>query len=442
MSDNKIQTVKSAPPPPDLPALGKINPAEVSFIGRTNYVAALEEKKYIFGIKRIDRRRHLYIIGKSGVGKSKLLELLVRQDIAFGYGVCVLDPNGDLIDSLLDFIPEERIKDTVFIDPSNASRPLFFNPLADVDADFKHQLTQSLVEIIERRFGSGWTPRLEHVFRFTTLALLDYPKATLADMMKMLTDGIYRASVLEHVKDEMVRQFFSIEFDEWSDKFGADAIAPLMNELGQIFSDPALGRIFGQHENRLDLGKMISENKIILIQLSRSKLGEENSNFFGSVIMAKIKQAGLNRMKLAAAERKDFYIYIDEFQNLITQTFEYTLTDARKNGFSLTLAHQYLEQLSPQVRAAIFGSIGTLTVFRVGGADATLLESELAPIFKAKDMINLGVREFYVKLTIDSQSYDPFSAETLKVLPPSHPPYRDKIISESLANYYGSRLSV
>jgi hypothetical protein len=286
---NRIQIIKYAPPPPELPEFGKVPTEEVSFIGRTNYVAALEEKKYIFGIKRIDRRRHLYIIGKSGVGKSKLQELMVRQDVAYGYGVCVIDPHGEFIDDILEFIPKDRIEDVCIIDPGDIDFPVAFNPLSNIDVSFKHQLTQGLIEVLHKQFGSNWTPRLEHVFRFTTLALLDYPYATMRGMINMLTDRNYRQKVVEYIQDDMVKRFWAIEFADWSEKFDTDAIIPLVNKLGQFLSDPMLRYIFGQKENKVDLEKLMNDQKIILINLSKGKIGEENASFFGAMFITKIR---------------------------------------------------------------------------------------------------------------------------------------------------------
>ncbi len=428
---NKIQLIKYAPPPPELPEYGKVPTEEVSFIGRTNYVAALEEKRYVFGIKRVDRRRHLYIIGKSGVGKSKLQELMVRQDIAQGHGVCVIDPHGEFIDDILDFIPENRIEDVCIIDPSDIEFPASFNPLANVDPTFKHQLTQGLIEVLEKQFGSNWTPRLEHVFRFTTLALLDYPYATMRGMISMLTDRNYRQKVVEYIEDDMVKRFWAIEFADWSEKFDTDAIIPLVNKLGQFLSDPMLRNIFGQKENRIDIEKVMNEKKILMINLSKGKIGEENSSFFGAMFLTKIKQAGMARAKLDHALRYDFYLYVDEFQNVVTDTFENILSEARKYGLNLTVAHQYVGQLLPKVQQAVLGNVGSIISFRLGGDDAIKLKAEFAPVFDTKDLINLGVGEFYIKMTIDGESYDPFSAETLKVLPPTHPSYRQQVIDAS-----------
>ncbi|RME55832.1 DUF87 domain-containing protein [Candidatus Parcubacteria bacterium] len=431
----KVQIIKYAPPPPELPVYGKVDPAKVSFIGRTNYVAALEEKKFIFGIKRKDRRRHLYIIGKSGVGKSKLLELLIRQDIAYGYGLCLLDPHGDVIQEILDFVPKERIDDVVLIDPTDVEHPVSFNPLKNVDPTFKHQLTQGLIEVMEKQFGANWTPRLEHVFRFTALALLDYPHATMRGMISMLTDRNYRQKVVEYIEDDMVKRFWAIEFADWSEKFDTEAIIPLVNKLGQFLSDPLLRNIFGQKENKIDFEQLMEQKKIILVNLCKGRIGEENSSFLGSMFITKIKQAGMARAQLPEAQREDFYLYVDEFHNLVTETFENILSEARKYGLCLTVAHQYMQQLIPKVQAAVLGNVGSIIVFRVGGEDAVKLKPEMTPVFDVKDMINLGTREFYIKMVIDGESYDPFSAETLSVHPAPHPSFRERIIATSRKKY-------
>lgn len=432
---NRVQIIKYGPPPPELPVFGKVKPEEASFIGRTNYVAALEEKKFIFGIKRVDRRRHLYIIGKSGVGKTKLLELMLRQDITYGHGLCLIDPHGDVIDAMLDYIPKERVEDVCIIDPSDVDFPASFNPLANVDPMFKFQLTQGLIEVLQKQFGANWTPRLEHVFRFTCLALLDYPYATMRGMISMLTDRNYRQKVVEYIQDDMVKRFFAIEFADWSEKFDTDAIIPLVNKLGQFLSDPLLRNIFGQKQNKIDISKLMNDRKIILINLSKGRIGEENSSFFGSMFLTKIKQAGMERAHIPEKDRQDFYIYVDEFQNVVTQTFENILSEARKYGLNLTMAHQYVGQINPKIYQAVLGNTGSIITFRVGGEDATKLKPEFDPLFGVKDMINLAVGEFYIKMTIDGESYDPFSAETLRVLPPTHPSLREEIIAASRRKY-------
>src|SRR3990167_1341581 len=433
--DTKVQIITHAPPPPDLPVYQRVDPKVVNFFGRTNYVAALAEKRLIFGIKRNDRRRHMYIVGKSGVGKSKLLELLIRQDVAYGHGVCLIDPHGDVIQEILDFVPEERIKDVVVIDPSDTKFPVSFNPMQNIHPEMKHQLTQGLIEVLEKQFGANWTPRLEHVFRFTSLALLDYPETTLSGMVSMLTDRNYRQRVIEYIEDEMVKKFWAVEFADWSEKFDTEAIIPLVNKLGQFLSNPLLRNIFAQKENKIDFETAMNSKKILLISLSKGKLGEENSSFFGAMFITKIYQAGMARASMPENERRDFYLYIDEFQNVVTTTFEQLFAESRKYGINIVVAHQYMAQLLPPVLATVLGNIGSMVVFRVGGEDAKKLEPEMTPIFKASDMINLGVREFYIKMTIDGEAYDPFSAETLNVISPPHRSYREEIIEWSRQNY-------
>jgi type IV secretory pathway TraG/TraD family ATPase VirD4 len=364
-----------------------------------------------------------------------MLELMIRQDIAFGHGLCLMDPHGDVIDNILDFIPENRIKDVVLIDPSDTAWPVSFNPLQNVAFEMKHQVTQGLIEVMERQFGANWTPRLEHVFRFTCLALLDYPVATMRGMILLLTDRNYRQKVTEYIQDEMVKRFWAIEFADWSEKFDTEAIIPLVNKLSQFLSNPLLRYIFGQQENKVDLEKIMNERKILLINLSKGKLGEENSSFFGSMFVTKIYQAGMARAAMRESERSDFYFYVDEFYNVVTDTFINILTEARKYGLCLTLAHQYRGQLKPEVMATILGNAGTTAIFRLGGDDAAAFEKEMTPVFKAKDMINLGMQEFYIKMTIDGGVGDPFSAETLKVLATPHPSYKGEIIEVNHQRY-------
>lgn len=434
-NNSKIHKIKYSPPPLELPVVGDSDPREVCFIGRTNYEAPLEEKKFIFGIKRKDRKRHMYIVGKSGVGKTKFLELLIRQDIVYGYGLCVIDPHGDLIETILNFIPKNRIEDTIVIDPSDIDYPVSFNPLQNVSDDLKHQVTQSLIEVMEKQFGANWTPRLEHVFRFTSLALLDYPNATMRGMIEILTDRNYRQKVVDYIKDDMVKRFWAVEFADWSEKFDTEAIIPLVNKLGQFLSNPLLRNIFGQKDNKIDIGYAMNNKKILLISLSKGKLGEENSSFFGSMFITKIYQGGMARATIDESKRVDFYLYADEFQNLVTTTFENLFSEARKYGVNMIVAHQYLSQLLPEVLATVLGNSGTIVIFRIGGTDAEKLEAEMVPIFKAQDMINLGMQEFYIKMTIDGESFDPFSAKTLSVIEPDHPSYKKQILELSRKKY-------
>lgn len=436
MAENKkIRKTKCAPPPSELPVYGKTKIKECSFFGKTNYEAVLEEKKFVFGIKRRDRKRHMYAIGKSGSGKSKFMELLIRQDIAHGKGMCLIDPHGDVIEAVLEFVPKERMKDVVIIDPSDVDFPVAFNPLSNVKPELKHQVSQGLIEVMQKQFGANWTPRLEHVFRFTILALLDYPDATMHGMIAMLTDRNYRQEAIEYIEDEMVKRFWAVEFADWSEKFDTEAIIPLVNKLGQFLSNPLLRNIFDQKENKIDLEEILNTEKILLISLSKGKLGEENSSFFGSMFITKLYQAGMARAAMKESERKEFYLYVDEFHNVVTNTFENLFAESRKYGFNIVVAHQYISQLRKSVLATVLGNSGTIVVFRIGGGDAEILQSEMTPIFSAADMINLGVRDFYIKMTIDGETFDPFSAKTLNILPAAHPSFRDEIVDLSRKKY-------
>jgi hypothetical protein len=433
--DGKIHLIKYAPPPSKLPIYQRVDPREVSFFGHTNYEAALEEKKFIFGIKRTDRMRHMYIIGKRGVGKTKLTEALIRQDIAYGYGVCVIDPDGDLVSGVLDFIPEERIGDVLVIDPSDTQHPVAFNPLAGVEPELRHQVARGLVEIIERQFGNAWNPQIEYILRFACLALLDYPRASFKDFVTLIKDVDFRMEVAEHIQDEMVRRFWQHEFRAWADKYEAEAITPLVNKLWAFIANPFLKGIFTEQSNKVDFDSALAEEKVILINLAKGKIGDANASLLGSLCILKLQEAGMGRAGDKQRKWRDFYLYIHEFQGLVTNTFLNFLAESRKYHIAQTISHQYTTQLDTDAFASVLGAVGTMVVFRVGGDDATRLERELAPVFSAKDMINLGMREFYIKMTIDGNAYDPFSAETLDLLEPPRESLRAKIVERSRRQY-------
>lgn len=431
----ETEIAKKAPPPPELPKYKEVDPREVSFFGISNYKATLEEKRFVFGIKRADRRRHMYMIGKSGSGKSKLLELLVRSDFWQSQGVCVIDPHGDLVNALLDAIPEKRAEDVILIDPSDFNFPVSFNPLANIRNDEKYHVAQGLLEVMKKQFGSNWTPRLEHVFRFVCLAMLDYPEATMNGMIKLLSDRNYRQEVIKHIQDDMVKRFWAIEFADWSERFDNEAIIPLLNKLSEFLSNPLLRHIFAQVDNKIDFEEIMNTQKILLINLSKGKLGEENSNFFGSMFITKLHQAGMARAYIPEEKRSDFYIYVDEFQNFMTNTFTNLFSESRKYGICMTVAHQYIGQLTAEIKTTVLGNVGSIVVFRVGGDDAAQLVPEMTPVFSSQDMINLGVREFYIKMAIDGQTYNPFSAETLPVYLPEYASSRKRIIEHTHKRY-------
>lgn len=427
----KIQLVKTAPPPSELPVFGSDDPSRICFIGRTNYVAALEEKKFIFGIRRDDRKKHVYVLGKSGVGKSKLFEILMRQDIAYGYGAAIIDPSGDTIEDMLSAIPQNRAEDVIIFDPSDTERPICFNPFADVPEMFRHQMAQAFVEIMASQFGASWSARLEHVVRFAALALLCHNGSTVRSILPLLTDAVFRKQVIEDITDEMVRKFWEEEFPIWQDKYESDAILPLVTKLGQFFSDPLMKSIFSSHENHLVIPDIISAKKILFVHLKKGLMGDANSNFLGSMLLAKFKEAGVARMSQSSASKQDYYLYIDEFTPLVTEMFQSLLTEGKKYGFCLTLSHQYATQLSATALASLLGNVATIITFRASGDDAQKIKSEMTPTFEVKDITNLGTRQFYIKMTIDGETMDPFSAETLKVHPMQGTGSREQVLEAS-----------
>lgn len=422
-------------PPDSLPTKDDVRPEEISLFGRTNFSSGYSSKRYIFGIKRKDRRRHMYVIGKSGVGKTKLLEHFIRSDIHFKHGLGIIDPHGDLIQDVLDFIPENRIKDVVLVDPSDRDWPISFNPIANVPEDDKHMVTDGIIEIFKKQFASDWTPRIEHLLRFSTLAMIDYPKGTLNGMVSLLSSGPYRGKVIEHIKDSVVRRFWAIEFPEWSQRYDAEAVSPLLNKLGQLLSDPLMRNIFGQQENKIDFFDIMQNKKILLVNLSKGRIGDDKSAFFGAVILTKMYQAAMQRIALKTEERTPFYLYVDEFQNIATQTFENMLAESRKFGICVTVANQNLSQLSPSLRSTLFGNVANIITFQIGAEDAAIMEQEMKPVFEVSDMINLAEREIYVKMTIDGKRWDPFSADVLTVTPPKHGSYSGQVMKNVQKNY-------
>ncbi|MFC1616533.1 type IV secretory system conjugative DNA transfer family protein [Patescibacteria group bacterium] len=418
---------KKAEPPQDLPKIGEKG---LSLFGITNF----HNNFNTFGIKREDRRRHLYCVGKSGSGKSKLLELLIKEDIEQGKGVGVLDPHGDLVDNVLDYVPEHRIKDVIYFDPSDTEFPIAFNPLETVDDAYKMQVTIGFIQIFKKLFGSNWTDRLEHVLRYTVLALLDSPNTTVLSILKMLTDKNYRQTIVSRIQDNVVKSFWVSEFAGWSEKFDAEAITPLLNKVGQFVSTNMIRNIIGQPVNQFDIRDVMDNKKILLMKVSKGLLGEENSSLLGAMIITKLYQAAMSRANMKEEQREDFYLYVDEFQNFATDMFAEILSEARKYKLNLTIAHQYLGQLSDKVRTTVFGNVGSMINFRVGADDAKFLAEEYTPIFKERDIINLGVRDFYCKMSVNGEIREPFSGRTITV-PNVEQSYANSIIENSRSIY-------
>jgi len=425
---------KKSEAPQDLPKIGE---SDVSLFGITNYHNNFDK----FGIKRDDRRRHLYTVGKSGSGKSKFLELLIKEDLEAGKGVGVLDPHGDLVDNVMEFIPKHRIKDVIYFDPADVNFPISFNPLESVEEEYKMQVTIGFIYIFKRLFGSNWTDRLEHVLRYTVLALLDSPNTTVLSILKMLTDKNYRQTIVSRIKDNVVKNFWVSEFAGWSEKFDAEAITPLLNKVGQFVATNMIRNIIGQPVNKIDIREVMDSQKILLMKVSKGLLGEENSSLMGSMIITKLYQAALSRADMKEEDRKDFYFYVDEFQNFATDTFAEILSEARKYRLNLTIAHQYMGQLSDMVQKTVFGNVGSIVSFRVGADDAGVLAEEYNPIFKERDIINLGVREFYCKMSINGEIREAFSGKTMDV-PKVKESYVSEIIENSRKEYCQPRAQV
>ncbi len=423
---------KKAESPMNLPTLQNTDKNAISIFGVTNFRGEQVE----FGINREDRKRHLYVVGKSGFGKSKLMESLIRDDIQCNKGVCVIDPHGDLIQDILRAVPKERINDVVYFNPADLDFPIAFNPLENVAREFKQQTTQGLIEIFKKFFGADWTPKIEHVFRFTILALLDYKKSSIFGLQKMLTDRRYRQKVVAEIQDQVVKKFWTTEFAGWSEKFDNEAIVPLINKLGQFLSNEMVRNIVGQSSNKVDFNDIMNNGKILLIELAKGKLGEENLSLLGSLLITKIQQEGMARAIIPQNQRKDFYLYVDEFQHFATRSFENILSESRKYGLNLTISHQYLAQLAPSVRETIFGNVSSIITFRLGANDAKYMTQEMAPHFTVDDIMNLSVREIYVKMSIRGLSSHPFSARTIDIsLPLVEENLWKEVINNSRSKY-------
>ena len=422
-------------PPTDLPT--QKNNSDISFFGQTNF----RGQSIPFGIKRSDRRRHLYCLGKSGSGKSKMLELLIQNDILAGRGVGVLDPHGDLVDNILKFIPKNRIKDVVIFDPADLQFPASFNPLEKVPEELKMRVTIGFIEIFKKLFGTNWSSRLEHVLRYTTLALLDSEGTTVLSILKMLSDKNYRQTIVANIQDNVVKNFWINEFAGWSEKFDSEAITPLLNKVGQFVSTNMIRNIVGQPENRFNFRSIMDSQKILLMKVSKGILGEENASLLGAMAVTKIYQSAMSRADIPEDQRKDFYFYVDEFQNFATDTFDEILSEARKYRLNLTIANQFIGQLSESIRKTVFGNVGTLLSFRVGGEDAKLLSAEFNPRFSERDLLNLGVREFCIKMSVEGEIKEAFSGRTSDMSFPQNS-YAEECIAYSRNNYARSLAEV
>jgi len=406
---------------------------EPLFFGQTNF----RNQETKFGIKQNDRRRHMYIIGKTGVGKTGLLSNMAVQDIRQGRGLAIVDPHGEFAENMLNFVPSHRINDVIYFNPSDTDHPIAFNAIEKVDAEHRHLVCSGLVGVFKKIWADSWGPRLEYVLRNAILALLEYPSATLLGIMRILVDKSYRKKIVSKIQDPVVRSFWTDEFAKYPDRFAAEAVSPIQNKVGQFLSSPLIRNIVGQTKSTIDIRKIMDEKKILILNLSKGLIGEDSSGLLGAMMITKIQLAAMSRVDTPEKERNDFYLYVDEFQNFATEAFANILSEARKYRLNLILAHQYIAQLPEVVRDAVFGNVGTLASFRVGAADAEFLEKEFEPYFTADDLVNLPKYNIYLRLMIDGITSKPFSATTLVPFQPSSnaDKRKEKIIRVSRERY-------
>ncbi len=396
-----------------------------------------------FGIKTDDRRRHMYLIGKTGMGKSTILENMIVDDIRAGHGVAIVDPHGDLAEKIIEYIPTERIKDVVYFNPSDQDYPIAFNIVEQVEPHLRHLVASGLIGVFQKLWADSWGPRLEYILRNAILAILDFPGSTILGVVRMLSDKNYRKRVVANIKDPVVKAFWEKEFAGYADKFASEAVSPIQNKVGQFLSSSLMRNIIGQVKSSIDIRDVMDSGKILIMNLSKGRIGEDNSALLGAMMITKIQLAAMSRVDIPEKERRDFYLYIDEFQNFSTDSFANILSEARKYRLNLILAHQYIEQLSEKVKPAVFGNVGTMVVFRVGAADAEELVKEFTPTFTEEDIVNLPKYEMYLKLMIDGVASSPFSA---KGLPPLREDEKtgnvERVIAETRSKYASDRASV
>ena len=431
---------KTAEPPSKLPVLTgeDVNDDQISAFGVTNFRGISHQ----FGMLRYDRSRHVYIIGQTGAGKSGLLELFALSDIFHNQGYAIIDPHGDFAINNMKFIPGSRLNDVIYFNPADTAYPLGFNPLEVTNPNQKTNISSEIIGVLKRIFGDSWGPRLEYILRYTILALLDRPEATMLDITRMLTDKEFRKETLTYCQDTVVLQFWNVEFASWNDKFVAEAIAPVLNKVGAFTANPIIRNIIGQPKSTFNIRQIMDEGKILIVNLSKGLIGEDNAAILGSFLVTKIQLAAMSRSDIPdVRDRRPFYLYVDEFQNFATDSFATILSEARKYGLNLTVANQYISQMSDTVRDAVFGNVGTMISFRVSADDAPILAKQFEPSFEAIDLLQMHNRNFVVNMVIGGEKTPAFSARTLE-LPPIQADNTPHIIEHSRRMYSRNREDV
>lgn len=404
----------------------------------TSYIGGSE---WVFGLEQADRRHHLYIIGQTGTGKTTLLRNLIIQDIELGHGVAIIDPHGDLANDLLDYIPRHRIEDVAFFNPTDMQYPVGFNLLSAVAPDARHLVASGIVSVFKSIWPDSWGPRLEYILYATVAALLDCENVSLLGVQRMLTDTRYRVHVVKQIKDPMVRSFWVNEYERYDKKFLQEAIAPIQNKVGQMLMSPHLRNILGQARTRIDARFMMDHERIFLADLSKGKLGADKSNLMGALLVTQFQLAAMARADFPEHERKDFFLYVDEFQSFASDSFVSILSEARKYHLCLTLSHQYISQVRPEIREAVFGNAGSLISFRVGQADSEVLQREFGGAVATRRFVDLQNHEILAKFLSGGQYGEPIAALTL---PPIRHCYghRQRILRRSREKYAALRENV
>jgi len=414
---------------------------------RVTYFAETDARgrKVRFGIKAKDRLRHMYIIGKTGMGKSTLLENLAIQDIQNGEGLAFIDPHGSTAEKLLEYVPEHRVKDVLYFAPFDMDNPVGFNVMEDVGYDKRHLVVSGLMSAFHRIWEDAWSARMEYILSNTLLALLEYPDSTLLDVNRMYTDKSFRKKVVEYITDPIVKRFWAEEFAGYSDRYTQDATPAIQNKVGQFTSNPLVRNIIGQPKSSFDIRQMMDERKILIVNLSKGRIGETNANLLGSMLTTKIYLSAMSRADLPEATKNklpSFYFYVDEFQSVANDSFADILSEARKYKLALIIAHQYIEQMEENVRNAVFGNVGTTISFRVGPFDAETLETVFQPQFMAADLVNLGFAQIYLTLMIDGIGSQPFSATTIPRITEPRLSYADHVMANTRKVYGRPRTQV
>jgi hypothetical protein len=417
------------------------DPNKITYFATTNS----RGKETPFGIKRRDRVRHMYVIGKTGMGKSTLLENMAIQDIRNGEGMAFIDPHGGTADRIMEYVPEHRIKDVVYFAPFDMEHPVAFNVMEDVGYDKRHLVVSGLLSAFRKIWVDAWSARMEYILSNTLLALLEYPGSTLLDVNRMLVNKKFRAKVVENVTDPIVKSFWVDEFAAYTDRYTQDATPAIQNKVGQFTSNPLIRNIVGQAKSSFDFRQAMDEKKILIINLSKGRVGEVNATLLGSMLVTKIYLAAMSRADVTAevlAQLPQFYFYVDEFQSFSNQSFADILSEARKYKLNLIIAHQYVEQMEEEVRDAVFGNVGTTVAFRVGPFDAEVLETIFQPQFTQTDLVNLGFAQIYLTLMIDGVGSPPFSATTLTPFDPPPERFVERVIETSRQTYSRPRVEV